>query len=108
MIDERNREYLNIEEQFNKLKQEKNNIEKEIREEFNLKITDLIKSHEKQVKGLIEEIENFQTKYLNKKDEKKAIKLEYENVKAECDRVNLGLYNTIQSYEKREGFKKEI
>ncbi len=112
MIDERNREYLNIEEQFNKLKQEKNNIEKEIREEFNLKITDLIKSHEKQVKGLIEEIENFQTKYLNKKDEKKAIKLEYENVKAECDRVNLGLYNTIQSYEKRiadmkENFDKE-
>lgn len=107
MIDERNREYLNIEEQLNKMKQEKNNIEKEIREEFNQKIIELLKSHDKQIKGLTEEIENYQEKYKKNKDKKKNIQSEYDAVKAECDRVNMALYNSIQSYEKRIADMKE-
>lgn len=80
---------------------ERSNIEKDLREEFNLKINELVKTHDKQIKGLSEELDNFQEKYRKNKEKKKQIKAEYDAVKAESDRVNLALYNTIQSYEKR-------
>ena len=60
-----------------------------------------MKTYDKQIKGLTEEIENFEEKYRKNKEKKKQIKAEYNSVKAESDRVNLALYNTIQSYEKR-------
>jgi len=112
-LDERNRAYLNIEEQLNKIKLESSNIEKDLREEYNIKITDLMKTYDKQIKGLTEEIENFEEKYRKNKEKKKQIKAEYNSVKAESDRVNLALYNTIQSYEKRiadmkDSFDKEM
>jgi len=92
---------------------ERSNIEKDLRDEYNLKITELLKTHDKQIKGLTEEIENYQEKYRKNKEKKKHIKTEYDSVKAESDRVNLALYNTIQSYEKRiadmkENFDKEM
>jgi septal ring factor EnvC (AmiA/AmiB activator) len=60
-----------------------------------------MKTHDKQIKSLTEEIENFQEKYRKNKEKKKQITDEYDAVKSESDRVNLALYNTIQSYEKR-------
>ncbi len=60
-----------------------------------------MKTHDKQIKSLTEELDNFQEKYKKNKEKRKNIKSEYDTVKAECDRVNMALYNSIQSYEKR-------
>lgn len=48
-----------------------------------------------------DKIENYTTKYRKNKEKRKSIKEEYDAVKTECDKVNMALYNSIQSYEKR-------
>ena len=66
-----------------------------------------MKTHDKQIKALTEEIEDYQEKHKKNKESKGHIKAEYDVVKAESDRVNMALYNTIQSYEKRVADMKE-
>lgn len=76
-------------------------------------MVEIMKTHDKQIKNLTDELENFEHKYKKNKDKKKNIKNEYQTVKSECDKVNLALYNSIQTYEKRiadlkDNFDKEM
>jgi hypothetical protein len=60
-----------------------------------------LKNHAKQIDELNQKVENFTSKYHKNKEKKKIIKEEYDAVKMESDKVNMALYNAIQSYEKR-------
>lgn len=80
---------------------ERSSLEKELREEYNQKMIEIMKTHDKQIKNLTDELENFEHKYKKNKEKRKNIQTEYQSVKTECDKVNLALYNSIQSYEKR-------
>lgn len=101
IIDEKTRAYLSSEEELNKLKMEKNNIETRVREELEDQISDIKLDFSNRIDKLTEEVEHFKERYNKTKAKKKEAKEENERLRKECDKLNSVLYNNIQSYEKK-------
>jgi hypothetical protein len=100
LIDEKNKSLLIIEEENNKLKSERINLEKFIREEYQQKFRQVQDSFNTQIQNLTEELDNYKEKYLKNKNKKKHFQEEDDRLKKENDSLNIAIYENITNYEK--------